>query len=903
MRVLVLAGVLIAAAARLHGQTNHLPNGDFDTGIRGWSSDLTGKGEIRWRPGDARGKPNSGHVALTAKNKDVPYPRLLSPCMRFPLAPEDQTPVVYMKARAEPDSAVLGSAFMHIFDSSDCSGAAAPERRVGSASGGYGWRQSSYPYLGTLTVGSARISLTCLPQAVGQTGTCSFDDIFIGPTAEIAGPATAALDEALTYTIAARLDQSVDDPLVLTTPWTWSLDGGETIRETDNSITARWRTGGTKRLTAKRRYLDARHTVTIGHPAASIDVLAMEVTQGIQNWQQDVPLIAGKRTFIRAHLRSQSQTSTITGELIGKRDSVDLPGSPLRITNYRVSVLTASASGTDRTRLSNSMNFELPTSWTSGTVELILQSPNAQLTCSTPQGSCMQHVIFKDMPTLQLNLVPITWRDANGNDHTPTTDHLQRVTDEFKNTLPIGSISTSRYAAIRTVREPDGLFDFLAIVTQLRLMRALEGFPETYYVGVLSDVPSATSFTSGMAPIDGYVLAGYDVPRNLTHEFGHAAGRRHTRCTNACSNGTEAGLDTSYPYPDGRISPTTTGPTAFFGFDWTLNDVPAPTHGDVMSYCCTTWMSDVTYNAIRDHLDRNALQATRTRANATNGDIFFVAGTRTRENGTRIDAIAASTGMPDEGTIGAYWIDVQDASGSSIARVPLTLAPASEDEESGSFLASVPRDQRVRRLALVHDGIVLDHRTASPNAPSLTIERIETPQRGESTLRWAVSDADGDALLSTVEYSPDGSKWLALAANLHDPELNVKWSAVPPSTMAQVRVSVTDGLHVTAATSEPFSVLASPPTVQITSPAPNDSYADDATILMSAYTHASNVTWLSDRNGTLGTGPELVVLARSLAAGAHSITAAADDGPDLRTAVAVQIWIGARPPRRRAARH
>lgn len=74
----------------------------------------------------------------------------------------------------------------------------------------------------------------------------------------------------------------------------------------------------------------------------------------------------------------------------------------------------------------------------------------------------------------------------------------------------------------------------------------------------------------------------------VAHELGHNWGRNHAPC------GSPAGLDTSYPYPDGS--------TGVYGLDVAAQSLKPPSTRDIMGYCDPKWIGDYSYKAILNYL-------------------------------------------------------------------------------------------------------------------------------------------------------------------------------------------------------------------------------------------------------------------------------------------------------------
>jgi len=103
--------------------------------------------------------------------------------------------------------------------------------------------------------------------------------------------------------------------------------------------------------------------------------------------------------------------------------------------------------------------------------------------------------------------------------------------------------------------------------------------------------------------------------------------------------------------------------------------------------------------------------------------------------------------------------------------------------------------------------------TASPPAVAIT-----SPQAGESwtgaagrTIAWNASDADGDALTYTLQYSSDGGvNWLPLRVALREMQSNLQTSQIAGGAKVHFRVLSSDGWHTGIASVGPLEVIQSP---------------------------------------------------------------------------------------------
>ena len=138
-----------------------------------------------------------------------------------------------------------------------------------------------------------------------------------------------------------------------------------------------------------------------------------------------------------------------------------------------------------------------------------------------------------------------------------------------------------------------------------------------------------------------------------------------------------------------------------------------------------------------------------------------------------------------------------------------------------TFSGSVPPATGAVSAQIVDQGgRVLGSRTRSPNAPRVRVLAPAGGGVGRSgravSVRWAASDADGDALTALVEYSSDGGK--SFRTVFYGPSTGstrLPGRFFTRSSTARVRVTVNDGFNQTSALSARFVSLGGAPTVEI----------------------------------------------------------------------------------------
>lgn len=138
--------------------------------------------------------------------------------------------------------------------------------------------------------------------------------------------------------------------------------------------------------------------------------IALEVTQGIQNWRNDSHLSAGKKTFVRffGNMPDGPTAHAVEAELRGSRDGQALPGSPLRPLNGPKVVLENEP--INRSSAAEGWLFELPDSWIgSGRARLegIIDPNRHYPDARQVDNRVVANVLFKEQPPSCVVMVPV----------------------------------------------------------------------------------------------------------------------------------------------------------------------------------------------------------------------------------------------------------------------------------------------------------------------------------------------------------------------------------------------------------------------------------------------------------------------------------------------------------------
>ena len=650
-------------------------------------------------------------------------------------------------------------------------------------------------------------------------------------------------------------------------------------------------------------------------PAVALDLAAtgIEVVQVIQDAGNGVPLIEGKRTIVRGYATATRIVDGVTARLLRVDASGNELGSVLPINPLgRITLGTNSS----RAFAADSFQFDIPESWTHGSLNLRLVLNNGAALAETngANNAASTTVAFVPARTLKVTLVDYRWQqcvDTNpqgtlcnpgaapvGYTNPFPDDEFPRIESLLRRKYPVASVDVKRIEV-----KDDGtiLPKNLSIIpgaVELNRVIALRQTLQSADPGRIF-IWLNRSFQGGAAYLPHVlyperrwdaVAGASDAP---VHEVGHLLGSLHTNC-----DGTEAGPDPAYPYLGGKIGGPASDPQKYMGYavpDATplmveFGSVVPPTVGDEMGYCQPRWPSDYTYRKWRAEIE------TRPGFADPIGDFLVVSGT-TAADGSRgtLDTVRrlSQVATLSSAQPGAFRIRLFDASGGTITDYNVTAerVVSHHDEPTLAFNEVFNWVAGTRRVALINAaGTILAERSVSANAPAvgaLTHSAGATlPASGSVTVSWSAFDADGDTLSASVAYSvDDGATWNALAAGVSGTTVAIdaaRLAGTSGAATGRFRVIVSDGALTSAANTAPFAAPGHAPTLRIATPLAGARLELGQNLVLEAVAldaedgvlDGASVAWSSDRDGVLGTRR---LLSARLTEGLHTITATATD--------------------------
>lgn len=300
---------------------------------------------------------------------------------------------------------------------------------------------------------------------------------------------------------------------------------------------------------------------------ANLEVTAIEVTQGIQDLQNRMPLVEGRATWVRVYVRSSTeQWNPVTGVL---EVTLDNEKTILEPANYAI---TARQDGGERTKLMDSLLFQLDPAWATGalTIRTFVWSTDP-VTPFTHESTAQDNfrsvdVEFHPAEGLDLILVPL---DPGASPGAPSANQMMQAASWMRTGIlrwhPLADSTV--YPLQQPIAPLDGetwTFDSsggLEVLARLEWLHALWDLgDETKIVGIphpnVSTGPIGQAWNSGVAWVKWQSYAG------AGHEVGHLASLGHVGCRDADEDGIpdEGGLDQSHPtaFPNCSIAPTNT---------------------------------------------------------------------------------------------------------------------------------------------------------------------------------------------------------------------------------------------------------------------------------------------------------------------------------------------------------
>lgn len=525
-------------------------------------------------------------------------------------------------------------------------------------------------------------------------------------------------------------------------------------------------------------------TVSGGRPAPDLVITGVEISQAIQDANNSVPLVAGRSAILRIYAISTNTTQPLSNikvaVMASSADNLSLSESPLTLSS--TVPLTSS-----RADYSSTLNFALPSSWLSGTVDVTirLDPENTTVESNESNNVLTKRLVFNNVPPLQIKIVPIQYTHTP-NQRTYAAPTVDRVSDWIMRTYPVSNVQISWHAPVSFTGNLTTSEDFNRLLNDITTLKTSEGAPKAQvYYGLIPTSSSGSSwFSSGYAGlgwIGSRVAIGLDYSSQTSqiaaHEVGHNLGMLHTPCG-------VSSYDQSYPYANASIGQ--------YGLDVSSGRLYAPTtNRDMMSYCDPKWISDYTYKYLYNKQiasgGSGGASGLEIAPSTSLAQKSMVVRAQINANGASfLPAYTLSGAVNELPEAGDFVVQMLGSQDEWLAEFPVQAYAASEQEDAQArtlqALLPLP-EQPVSKIRLLKDGQVLAEKSFNVMSLSSATPGISTERNDETgELHW--SSGQQPAL---VRFSTDnGQTWTTLAVDQTGGEINVGAGVIPEDAIIEV---------------------------------------------------------------------------------------------------------------------
>ncbi|WP_420439640.1 leucine-rich repeat domain-containing protein [Candidatus Palauibacter sp.] len=301
------------------------------------------------------------------------------------------------------------------------------------------------------------------------------------------------------------------------------------------------------------------------------------LTQAAEPRTFRVPLVGGERALLRVFVAATRKTSLGIPPV---RATFYLNGSEVHVAEIP-GRRTAIPTQLDEGDLTASANAEIPGRIIRPGLEMeIVIDPEGTLpaTLGIPRripGAGRMEVEVREMPVLDLTLIPFLWSEAPDSSIVNTVEAMAAHPESHEllwatnALLPVGDMSVTAHEPVMSSSN-----DIVELALETQAIRIMEG-ATSHYMGMLPDHDRGGVIGAALRP--GRTSFSVARASTIAHELGHNMSLEHAPCN--------VFGPVSYPHDGGSIG--------VWGYDFRSGGrtIP-PGTADLMSYCRPRWISD-----------------------------------------------------------------------------------------------------------------------------------------------------------------------------------------------------------------------------------------------------------------------------------------------------------------------
>jgi hypothetical protein len=660
---------------------------------------------------------------------------------------------------------------------------------------------------------------------------------------------------------------------------------------------------------------------------------AIEVTQGLQNIYNSIPLMQNRPAVIRLYFGiTEGSTEKFSADLLVTNSQ----NQQIRLSPENSSHITIDANHHSLDKrdsdIEQNLYYVLPAQWAKDQIKIEIV-PTTHKIENCPRDCERKFLFSTKVAPMKFHVFQVSWSDTNRPKNKPSFEEISMSLAEIYVRYPL-NIDGIQIESVRELQHStNGRPDARDVWFDIGIQRALDGCLlgcSSIYLGVMVNPPEhSDKFLGFLPPSVGFglndVAVGYwfrtdyidsngtPIPPAMLngvipHEVAHVLGRHHT---NYCGAWSLPGQSDHPNYPEGRIDKVSDQYSLHALRLDNFDLLPANLTFDLMTYCQNQWPSDHTYKKLIEEINKRFAAGNNIARRSglfslvqdRNSFSAVIAG-KINNDIAEINQIYQLDSLPPaENSTGKYSIKIMDKDDKILSVTYFEPASHNSDQES-YFIVVTPWDKSVSQIVISNGHKDLVKKIASQHVPEVMINSSLLQQKWEGDLaviKWNGFDLDGDTLSYVVQLSYDGGEtWRTEAVNLTETYLELPLQFIPGTNQALIRVLASDGFHTAQVVSDTtFTIASHNPYAYITTPSDGREYLNGHHIFLygdgydveDGQLSDSAFSWRSSQDGILGQGKTLTIPASELQSGEHLITLLVTDSDGMSSEASITIFV------------